>query len=72
MNQLLLLTNNNVKESMRSVNRIGHFLYSRSYTLSELKMSFTLNTIKKRNECNPAKNTLSSNKPQRESRSCIP
>ena len=60
MNQLLLLTNNNVKESMRSVNRIGYFLYSRSYTLSELKMSFTLNTIKKRNECNPAKNTLSS------------
>jgi len=65
MNHLLLLTNSNVtecmKRSMRSVNRIGHFLYSRRYTLNELKMAFTLNKIKKRNEMNPTKNYLNSN-----------
>jgi|SaaInlStandDraft_6_1057023.scaffolds.fasta_scaffold91738_2 hypothetical protein len=77
MNQKLLLLNNNITGSMSttinfySKNKTQRDPYMVDITLEEIESIMTVNNLEKRIERNVSRHSLSSNKPQRESRSCI-
>jgi hypothetical protein len=81
MNRILLSLNNNIKKTMRSVScnylALSNFKYPYIFenafeVLESELMNLTLNKLEKRKVLNANDDTQhSSNKPQRESRSCI-
>ena len=79
LNQMLLSCTCNITQSMRTVteyykkyqSELTRSIYG-IIALDSIESNMKLNELKqKRNVSNPAKNSHNSNKPQRESRSCI-
>jgi len=78
LNQMLLSCTCNITQSMRTVteliknkSKLTRSIYG-TIALDSIESNMTVNKLKQeRNVSNPAKNSHNSNKPQRESRSCI-